>query len=472
MPTGSSSRVRDGRRRFSRWGGVALAAVLAAGAAGPAPAGGQLISPGELSAAHAGLEGLRNCTQCHRLRQKGVDRELCLGCHTPLAHRIRGEAGFHATLAERDCAACHKDHFGREFDVLRLDTLAFDHDRTGYGLTGLHRDTGCRECHTASLVEDPAVRAFKTDHGALERTFLGLPTACVSCHMPDDPHQDQFAGEGCEDCHDTDGWSGARGFNHDETRYRLTGMHREVTCAECHPPLEGVPRSVSGTAGPSPSAAALRFSPLPFQRCADCHQDPHGGSMPGTCASCHDTGGWYRVDRARVESSFDHRATGFALEGTHARTPCVSCHDDHAAARLQGIRIRYDQGTRGRPYPRPVAGGCGSCHEDAHAGDFAARADGGDCRSCHGQDGWLPADYGLDRHLAEAAFPLEGAHLVTPCAGCHRSPEGALVIRLGDFDCVACHTPDDPHGDQFRGRGCLECHGLEAFTIPSFDHDT
>lgn len=472
MDRSPSFRVRDSRSRSSRWARVLFAAVLAAGAGAPAPAGAQLISPGKLSAAHAELEGLRNCTQCHRLRQKGVDRELCLACHTPLSDRIRGDAGFHATLEERDCAACHKDHFGRDFDVLRLDTLAFDHERTGYGLTGLHRDAGCRACHTPSLVEDAAVRAFKADHGALERTFLGLPTGCVSCHTPDDPHQDQFTGEGCEDCHDTDGWTGARGFNHDETRYRLTGMHREVTCAECHSPLEGVPRPAGESDAASPSAATLRFSPLPFQRCSDCHTDPHGGSMPGTCGSCHDTGGWFRVDRDRVEASFDHRGTGFALEGVHARTSCVSCHDDHAAARLPGIRIRYDRGTLGRPYPRPVAGDCASCHEDVHEGDFQGRAAGDDCRSCHGQEGWLPAEYGLARHLDEAAFLLEGAHLVTPCAACHRTPDGALVIRLNAPDCVACHALDDPHGEQFEGRACTACHGVDAFPISDFDHES
>ena len=158
MPAGPSPCVRDARPRLTPWVRVAFAAVLAAGAVAPVPAGAQLISPGKLSAAHAELEGLRNCTQCHRLRQKGVDRELCLACHTPLADRIRRDAGFHATLEERDCATCHKDHFGREFDILRLDTLAFDHELTGYGLTGLHRDADCRACHTPSLVEDAAVR--------------------------------------------------------------------------------------------------------------------------------------------------------------------------------------------------------------------------------------------------------------------------------------------------------------------------
>jgi len=177
------------------------------------------------------------------------------------------------------------------------------------------------------------------------------------------------------------------------------------------------------------------------------------------------------VDRGRIESTFDHGSTDFPLEGIHAGIDCASCHDPRAAGRLEGIRMRYVRGTESRTYPRPVAASCSSCHEDAHQGDFATRPDGGDCRGCHGQNVWLPAHYDLGRHLAEASFPLEGAHLATPCASCHRTAEGDLVIRLGSPDCEACHAPQDPHLDQFQGRGCRDCHDVEAFTIPDFDHD-
>jgi hypothetical protein len=41
------------------------------------------ISPGELSAAHASLEGIGNCTACHTLG-KTIDDNRCLGCHEEL----------------------------------------------------------------------------------------------------------------------------------------------------------------------------------------------------------------------------------------------------------------------------------------------------------------------------------------------------------------------------------------------------
>ena len=450
---------------------VPLLAVLLLGLEPATPLSGQLISPGRLSAPHEALEGIRNCTACHRLRQKGVDRERCLGCHTPLARRVEEGRGFHATLPERDCAACHKDHFGRDFDVLRFDTLAFEHERGGYALTGAHRETGCRDCHVPALVEDAEVRAFKARNGSLERTFLGLGTSCVGCHAPADPHRDQFADRSCESCHSTEGWEELPGFDHQETRYPLTGAHRQVDCRGCHAPLPPGVAGDSGTGMTPTGDGALRFRPLSFGACTSCHQDPHGGTMQGTCTTCHGTAAWRSVDRGRLERTFDHGSTGFELEGSHARLACASCHDPGVAASLEGITLHLQPGADGRAYPPPRADTCTSCHDDAHRGELADRPEGSACQDCHGQTTWLPARFDLGRHDASSSFPLEGAHRVTPCAGCHRTASGELRLRLTETDCVDCHALDDPHRDQFAGRECRECHDVTAFAIPAFDHD-
>ncbi len=450
---------------------VPLLAWALAGAGLPVPASGQLISPGRLSAVHEELEGIRNCTACHRLRQKGVDRERCLACHTPLAERVAGEKGFHATLPEPDCAACHKDHFGRDFDVLHFDTLAFEHERGGYALTGGHRDAGCRDCHVPAFLEDQEVRAFKSRNGALERTFLGLGTSCVGCHRPADPHRGQFGDQGCETCHSTEGWDEAPGFDHQETRYPLTGAHRRVECRGCHAPLPPPVAGESGTGEPPAGEGALRFRPVAFAGCVSCHDDPHGGTMQGACATCHATSAWRSVDRGRLERSFDHGSTGFELEESHARLSCSSCHDPGVAASLEGITLRLRPGADGRAYPPPRADACASCHDDAHEGELDARPGGSACQDCHGQTTWLPARFDLGRHDASSSFPLEGAHRVTPCAGCHRTSAGVLRLRLDETDCADCHAPDDPHRGQFPSRDCRECHDVTAFAIPAFDHD-
>ena len=81
----------------------------------------QLLSPGRLAQAHVELEGLRNCTSCHALGQRGVSAERCLDCHEELSTRIAEGTGYHATVPEDACADCHQDHLGEDFDLRRLD---------------------------------------------------------------------------------------------------------------------------------------------------------------------------------------------------------------------------------------------------------------------------------------------------------------------------------------------------------------
>ncbi len=442
---------------------IALVAILAAAA----PAEAQLISPGKLSAPHSGLEGIRNCTQCHQLGRRGVSRDLCLDCHQPLAARLEREQGFHATLAEPDCASCHKDHFGADFALVKLDTLAFDHERTGHPLEGAHEVVDCRSCHTPTRIADPAVRQVKGDRGALERTFLGLATGCDDCHATDDPHVDTFADQPCTDCHTQDTWDGAPGFDHAETRYPLTGRHRGADCRGCHTDL---PADVES--GPWPRGEALRFDGLRVEGCATCHADPHDGAMDDRCQSCHDTRDWLGVDRERVASRFDHASTGFDLVGRHEAMECADCHDAQRVAGLSGIAMTFDSSTRDHAFPRPVAGTCATCHTDPHDGLFEDLPAGGVCTDCHGEVNWLPASYDLARHNREAAFVLEGAHAVIPCATCHESSDGRLEFALGvPENCVSCHEADDPHGGQFVGRGCDGCHGIDSFLPVAVDHD-
>jgi hypothetical protein len=450
-------------------GRLSLARVLGGmlllfGALAPIPAASQLISPGKLSSVHSDLEGIRNCTQCHELHKPGISARLCLACHEPLARRIEAKAGFHGGLPDPEaCARCHKEHFGVDFELVRLDSVRFNHRLTGFALEGRHADGECRDCHKPALVTDKEVRTFKAEHGALDRTFLGLPTECASCHADDSPHGAQFKGRACTSCHDVRGWKDAREFDHAKARFHLTGKHRDLECSKCH---AATPRAGS-------DVPFVRYRPVRFARCNDCHEDPHHGSMKGACSSCHRTGGWAQVNRERVASTFDHGTTGFTLEGSHAGADCSSCHDARAAQKLDGIRIRFEKGTASHPFPRPESAKCLSCHEDPHGGIFSSEPDGGDCRGCHGQDEWTPARYDAARHDRETSFKLEGAHLTVACRDCHteKKENGTPVFRLKSSSCVDCHQQTNPHGDQFKGRSCADCHTVETFHIAHFDHD-
>lgn len=430
-----------------------IAAFGVTALAGARPAEAQLISPGELSSAHADLEGVRNCTGCHELRRRGIQPERCLSCHRPLAGRIVLRAGLHAGV-EGGCADCHKEHLGREADIVRFDPEGFAHEtRTGFALEGAHAEVACRDCHAQGLIVEADTRIFKREHGALDRTWLGLATECGRCHLRTDPHDRQFDGRACTDCHSQTRWEPAERFDHDRARFRLVGAHRNAKCAACH------------TGG---GTTPVRYRPLAFAACTSCHEDEHDGAMGPSCTDCHGTDTWDRIDRGRFENGFDHDATGHSLRGAHAGLDCAFCHDPELER--PGIALTFASGTRGRAYPRPVVESCRSCHADYHEGALAEAPGGPACTGCHTEGAWLPSTFDLFRH-GETGFALEGAHLAASCTACHvPAVDGHWRFRIEETSCAGCHAEDEPHGGQFAGRACTDCHTTETFAIASFDH--
>jgi len=465
-------------------GTVAMVLLLMLSASG---AQAQLVSPGKLIKSHNDLAGIRNCTKCHQLGERGVSNDKCLDCHRPLADRIARKAGFHATIGDKSCGECHKDHFGPDFDAIHFDSTAFDHADAGYRLVGGHLKAACRDCHQPENITDTAVRKTAAEHARLASTYLGLSTTCVSCHRKDDPHQGQFGTRACEDCHSEGDWKKPDRFDHAKTRYPLRGRHRDIQCRECHTPIPG-------------KQGALQLTGLAFGTCAACHQkdDPHGGQFRGRrCEECHTELDWKKAER------FDHSATRYPLTGRHRNVACEKCHTpmpgpthalrlrgiafetcaschtkddphngrlgttcadchttdgwrgrggatfeasfDHsktrfalegkhgmlkcaachspANARAEGISLSFLAATRNRRYPIPVSDHCTSCHVDYHRGTFAQSPGGTECASCHAEDGWVPTTYDIARHNRDARYKLTGAHLATPCVACHKNPD-------------------------------------------------
>jgi len=442
---------------------AATLGVLAALTGSVGPLSAQLISPGKLSRAHAGLTGITQCTACHELGSRGSSDARCLACHTPLQEQIREGRGLHAGYAEPSCATCHKEHFGESFDVLRFDSLSFDHASTGFELTGSHAALECRACHTRALIQSRTVAAFLDEHRASDRTFLGMGTSCVACHLGDDPHRSQFGEASCSDCHDEGAWTPAARFDHDEIRYPLTGRHRQVECTACHAP------SFDPGGG-----SWIRYAPTGFGSCLACHDDDHQGAMGASCRDCHSTRSWTEVSRS-FEGGFDHARTGFELLGAHAGAACASCHGS-AGQRPADVAIAFAAGNRSASYPRPLVegeGDCLACHVDEHDGAFTESPAGGLCSACHTELAWVPNTFDFTRHEQETSFPLTGAHLATPCVTCHENRalgHDTPTYAFADASCRACHTADDPHAGQFA-EGCEACHTTDSFRIPDFDHE-
>lgn len=458
------------------------------------------LSPGDLSNAHAKLEGVSNCTQCHVLGDK-VSNDKCLECHKEIKSLLDKKAGYHASkdVKGKDCASCHSDHHGRKFEMVRFDEKNFNHNLAGYELAGAHKKADCRDCHKPDNIESAELKKRK-------ETFLGMGKQCLSCH--DDYHQKTLAND-CAKCHNVDAFKPATKFNHDKTDFALAGKHKTVSCEECHQKetkngkefqrFAGVPFnncsschkdahnnhlgtnckechneqsfasrsnlsqfnhskthfSLKGKHKQVDCAQChnLKATPLTVfqdklgvktQDCATCHKDVHEGKFGSACADCHNENSFQKVKQME---GFNHNLTGFALEGKHIAVDCKKCH-------------KADSYTD--PLPHNT---CAACHSDYHQGQFASTSKTMDCADCHTVDGFAGSTYTMEQH-AQTRFPLTGAHVATPCFACHQKEEKWSFRKIGER-CVDCHK--DVHAGQidtrwYPNQTCENCHTTEKWT--------
>lgn len=447
--------------------GLLLCLVVAASVL-PGPARAQLFSPGKLAAPHAHLEGLSNCTKCHEAKKR-LSNDLCLECHQEIAVRVQRKRGYHGRMApvDRRCERCHREHQGREFPLIDWKPKRFDHEEAGWSLKGAHKEPACRDCHDPRLVVDRKVRKLLAKPKK-KVTYLGLTTRCVGCHF--DEHRGQ-EGDDCKKCHGLDAWKPAKGFDHDETDFRLVGKHRKVGCEKCH--ATEVDRATKEGAFPAPVAPMFtRFTPVAHDRCTACHQDPHDGRFGDRCEQCHDESSWTKISRRLEKERRFHEKTRYPLRGAHVTVACRSCH-----LPLGRRTLLY----RGLPFAA-----CTDCHPDGHFGQIE-----GDCERCHSVEAFVPPSFDVEAH-ERTDYPLEDAHRAVACSRCHEAKEdmraqvpdalarglrrrGRSVListaRLAvgrPEGCETCHQ--DPHGAQFEGKACSACHGTTGFSDLSFDH--
>lgn len=252
----------------------------------------------------------------------------------------------------------------------------------------------------------------------------------------------------------------------------------------------------------------LVFDGIPDEKCLECHTDLkeridagkgwHAEVSGRPCIDCHTDHHGLDASLTEIEAmqAFDHAATGFALEGAHAKPSCDDCHtgpigemaqgcaqcheDAHSSAlgpacgschapeawtfvkTRQDHQIAMDGGhtdpgcedchTHGEHLEDEVA--CAECHEEAHGGTTSG------CERCHQVSGWTPAEF--DHGGCTCAFP--GKHQTAACLDCHT-----------DFDwvntptnCAGCHRKDLPHDDI---GACSRCHTALSWTDNLFDHN-
>ena len=389
------------------------------------------LSPGELSNAHAHLEGLSNCTKCHVLGEKETTPK-CLECHKEIQLLINNSKGYHSSedVKGNDCANCHGEHYGRDFKLIDLEEEYFEHSITGYKLEGKHGKIECKDCHKKEFIQNN-ISQKKSGN-----TYLGLGTTCLSCH--DDYHQNTFS-EDCKTCHNQEAFKPAPGFNHAETKFPLIGKHQSVSCEKCH--------KIEARNG----KPFQQFSGIPFSTCSNCHEDVHKNRFGNDCRKCHNEFSFHEVKQL---GSFNHDKTDFSLKGKHQNVDCKKCHKTGS-------------------YTRPLSHSrCLNCHVDYHEKQLERNGITPDCIECHSVDGFSPSSYGIEQHN-RSGFKLESAHLATPCFVCHKKEEKWDFGISGD-QCTDCHKNIHekymdmkyiPNGD------CKTCHSISTWNKVTFNHN-
>ncbi len=466
---------------------VALAAaLLGLLCAGPAVAQGLggFVSPGPLATDHADLDSILKCTECHTAGS-GISTGKCMDCHERVQEQVQTGKGFHAELGD-ECHSCHSDHQGRDFELIQLTEDTFNHQATGFALSGKHK-IECKECHKEapedytnlsqaceSCHDEPhgagestreLIASCRVCHDAEDWTIDPLPLSvfdhddpkqadyaihvahdeakCTDCHKEarfvptesdlctdchDDIHRGQFRGTACTTCHaDTVPDWRTVGFRHDRTDYPLTGVHADLRCSSCH-----------GSGGQA------EYRGIPHERCVTCHEDVHEGQFePRDCDACHteNKGGF-------KEGVIDHDQTNYPLRNKHADVPCDTCHGEGPAATFAGL---------------PFAD-CDDCHQDLHEGHFEPDA----CTDCHRLDGLWDID-SFDHRRTD--YVLNGAHAEAKCMTCHGEGEQKVLTPLAHEACIDCHAEQDPHDGTIGDLVCEDCHAEESWArLVDFDH--
>lgn len=199
-------------------------------------------------------------------------------------------------------------------------------------------------------------------------------------------------------------------------------------------------------------------------KCLDCHAEiaerlaTHKGLHAGYglvvgssqgCARCHSEHNGREFALIKWDlRTFDHKQTGYVLEGKHAGLTCNRCHTaGHITPAAKGtIKIKdLNQSFLG------VSAACTTCHQDRHEGRL-----GQNCLQCHNYTDWRSVSTQFDH--SKTRYPLTGLHTQVACAKCHTAGADAKPRYFGVAfgTCSDCHQ--DPHSGTFAQQSCQSCH--------------
>ena len=447
-----------------------------------------------------------NCTVCHtqekwkvekfnheitKFKLNGKHSEVnCIDCHksqVPKSVKKIEIKNLNFTGLKTQCLSCHQDfHKFGNFRSVKMGDLnqclkchnekdwkqihSFDHKlNVRFAVDGEHTSLKCATCHLPNpkdLKTNPK-NLFTVKTPTYHWRMLDLKT-CELCHKS--PHIGVFSQKllqrKCTDCHTTEGWGipkSQSGFNHDTTRFALTGSHKQTKCVDCH-----------GSTGKQ----IFKFKNVQSKFCIDCHANIHNKQFGSTyaaqsCTLCHTTLNF------KERLTFDHDKTKYPLLGEHAKTKCSECHKPTPQSiNLRWPNFKTKNHTELKPvtlskflFPEIKQASCFACHNDYHKGQLSTN-----CNECHNEKGWRPSTF---NHNTQSKFKLKDKHEKLDCIKCHLQTKEIVSYKNKNYyvnkykplktACIDCHN--DFHKGQLSAN-CNECHNEKDWKPSTFNHNT
>jgi hypothetical protein len=329
-------------------------------------------------------------------------------------------------------------------------TSKFDHDPTGFPLTGTHVSVPCAACH-------------------INARFKTTPRNCFGCHNGmTAPGAASLLGAHpittnyCEGCHQTTTWRDYRFIDHVQALGPCAACHNNkvavgktpqhpvtnAACNTCHfntvtfkggilataipqpaakTPAASAATSTGGPAAATPAAVAPNAGPSNSTNLKT--PNPQTSSGAQTSVSMRNTSG--KPDHTSFVSGCARCHNGAVAAGKPAKhiataAPCETCHKSTRI--FAGARVDHTS----------LTGACATCHNGAVAEGRPRQhvLTTAPCDACHRTKFWTPATF---RHTSPA-FVNHGPGI--GCESCHagNSPIAAWKFPAFRPGCAGCHA--------------------------------
>lgn len=323
----------------------------------------------------------------------------------------------------------------------------FDHDHTGFVLTGEHAKLACDTCHIRGI-------------------FKGIPKRCEGCHATvsqisaTKKSATHIAStNACDDCHLDTTWKSAR------------VEHASVmgSCKDCHNGSKATGKSnqhITTEASCDACHGTTAWRPVHFDHtgvtggCFSCHngvtakgKNPAHIQSDNNCENCHHNFNSFLGGR------FDHNTI---------KTGCVSCHNGTQAKGKSAAK----------PTHIPATDACESCHSTTNFRPYRAIDHGavtGACVTCHNGTTVLGSGVTI---VGKQQAPRPHPQTSDTCSDCHKSftsfatGAGAKPDHTNLTNCVSCHNGTiargksaavPPHIAITTDSACESCHNTTSF---------